>query len=127
MVIFIAWIDFILLEQKINLNLMKKYAWIKFFCGFVIPSEKDNILKFNQYMKSDKIPYIIYANIESLIKKTDGTENNPTNSSTTKIGEHIPCGYSITTIWSHRKQTYFFRGKGCRKKFVILWENNQKL
>ena len=63
-----------------------------------MPSEKDNILKFNQYMKSDKIPYIIYANIESLIKKTDGTENNPTNSSTTKIGEHIPCGYSITTI-----------------------------
>ena len=117
MVIFTAWIDFILLEQKINLNLMKKYAWIKFFCGFVMPSEMDNILKLNQYMKSDKMPYIIYANIESLIKKTDGTENNPANSSTTKIGEHIPCGYSITTNWSHRKQTYFFCGKGCTKKF----------
>ena len=33
-----------------------------------MPSEKDNILKFNQYtMKLDKIPYIIYADIESLI------------------------------------------------------------
>ena len=29
-----------------------------------MPSEKDNILKFNQYMKSDKMPYIIYADIE---------------------------------------------------------------
>ena len=32
-------------------------------------SEKDNILQFNQYMKSDKISYIIYADTESLIKK----------------------------------------------------------
>ena len=35
----------------------------------VMPSEKNKILKFNQYIKSDKIPYIIYADIESLIKK----------------------------------------------------------
>ena len=43
-------------------------------------------------MKSDKTPYIIYADIESLIKKSDGCVSNPENSSTTKIGEHIPCG-----------------------------------
>ena len=30
-------------------------------------SGKDNILEFNQYMKSDKMPYIIYVDIESLI------------------------------------------------------------
>ena len=41
----------------------------KYFYAVVTPSEKDKILKFNQYMKSDKIPYIIYADIESLIKK----------------------------------------------------------
>ena len=63
-----------------------------------MPSEKDNILEFNQYMKSDKMPYIIYADIESLIRKINGCSNNPENSSATKIGEHIPCGYSISTI-----------------------------
>ena len=31
-------------------------------------SENDTILEFNQYMKSYKMPYIIYADIESLIK-----------------------------------------------------------
>ena len=31
-----------------------------------MPSEKDNILEFNQYMKPDKI---IYADIKYLIKK----------------------------------------------------------
>ena len=34
-----------------------------------MPLEKDNILEFNQYMKPDKMPYIIYGNIESMIKK----------------------------------------------------------
>ena len=83
-------------------------------------SEKDNILEFNQYLKSDKMPYIIYADIESLIKKIDECANNPENSSTTKIGEHIPCGYSISTIFAfdHREHKHsLYRGKDCMKKF----------
>ena len=31
-----------------------------------MPSEKDKILELIQYLKSDKIPNIIYAGIESL-------------------------------------------------------------
>ena len=57
----------------------------KDFCGIVMPSEKNQILKFNQYMKSDKMPYIIYADIESLITKIDECTNNPEKSSTTKM------------------------------------------
>ena len=37
----------------------------KDFCGIVMPSEKDSRLEFNQYIKSDRMPYIIYADIES--------------------------------------------------------------
>ena len=70
----------------------------KDFCGNVMPSEKVNILEFNQYMKSDKMLYIDYADIEYIKKKIDGCVNNPENSSGTKIGEHIPCGYSMSTI-----------------------------
>ena len=33
--------------------------------------------------------YIIYADIELLVKKTDNCKNNPENSSTTKIGKHV--------------------------------------
>ena len=64
----------------------------KDFCGIVTPSEKDNVLEFNQYVKSDKITHIIYADIEPLIKKADRYANNPENSLATKIGDHIPCG-----------------------------------
>ena len=39
----------------------------KDLCEILMPSEKDNILEFNRYMKSDKMTYIIYGDIESLI------------------------------------------------------------
>ena len=39
--------------------------------------KKYNISEFDQYMKSDKMLFIIYADIESLIRKIDGCGNNP--------------------------------------------------
>ena len=38
------------------------------------------------------MPYIIYAGMESLVKKINGCANNPENSLTVKIGEYIPYG-----------------------------------
>ena len=76
-------------KTKNKLNSHEKLCRNKDFRGIAMPSEKDNILEFNQHMKSDKMPYIIYAEIESLIKEIDGCANNPEKSSTTKIGEHI--------------------------------------
>ena len=52
------------------------------------------------------MPYIIYADIESLIKKIDGCANNPENFSTTKIGEHIPCEYSMLAYFVLWKRLY---------------------
>ena len=63
-----------------------------------MPSEKDKILEFNQYMKLDKVPYVIYGGIEFLIRKIDRCTNNPGNFSTTKICELILCGYSMSSI-----------------------------
>ena len=44
-----------------------------------MPSEKDNISEFNQNKETDTLPYIIYADIESVIKKIDGSANNTKN------------------------------------------------
>ena len=95
MVIFIVWIVSRCCGRKNKLKSHKK-VWKKnkiFLWIFVIPSDKNNISEFNQIMKSDKKPYITYADMKPLIKKIDGCANNPENSSTTKIGEHIPCEY----------------------------------
>ena len=94
-----------------------------------MPAERNKILKFNQYMKSDKMSYIIYADLESLIKKIDGCENNPENTSATKVGEHIPCGYSMSTIWGfdHIENKYtLYRGKDCMKMLCDYLKEHAK-
>ena len=55
-----------------------------------MPSEDTKILEFNQYQKSDKAPFIIYADLECIKEKIVGCKKHPENSSTTKIKEHIP-------------------------------------
>ena len=100
MVIFIIWIVFIPIEQEIESY--KKVCENKDFCSVTMPSEDTKILEFNQYQKSDKAPFIIYAGLECIIEKIDGCKNNPENSSTTKINKHIPSGFSMTAISSFR-------------------------
>ena len=85
-----------------------------------MPFEDTKILKFNQYQKSDKAPFIIYADLECIIEKIDGSKNNPENSSTTKVSKHVPSGFSVSTISSFRSIENMhdvYRGKDCMKKF----------
>ena len=75
------------------------------------------------------MPYIIYADLECLILKIDGCENNPEYSSTTKIGKHIPYGYSLSTIWGfdHIKYKHsLYRGKDCMKEFCKSLKEDAK-
>ena len=44
----------------------------KYFRNVAMPSEDTKICELNQYKKSDKAPFIIYANLECLRKKIDG-------------------------------------------------------
>ena len=77
---------------------LKKVCESKDFCDVLMPSEVTKILEFNQYQKSSKAPFIIYANLECLIDKIDACKNNPENSSTAKVSEHIPSGFLMSTI-----------------------------
>ena len=72
----------------------------KDFRGIVLLPQKENILRSNQQMRSDKTPLMIYVDLESLIKEIGNCKNNPENSSTTKIKERISSGYSVSTIWA---------------------------
>ena len=42
-----------------------------------MPFVDTKILKFNQYQKSDKVPFIIYSDLECKIEKINGCKNNP--------------------------------------------------
>ena len=41
-----------------------------------MPSEGTKVLEFNQYQKSDKAPFLIYADLKYLVENIDGYKNN---------------------------------------------------
>ena len=85
-----------------------------------MPSPSNNIIKYNSGEKSLELPFIIYADLEYLLQKIDTCYNNPDLSSTTKINQHIPSGYSIYTNFSLDKandKLSYYRGEDCMKRF----------
>ena len=62
-----------------------------------MPIEYNKTLKYNHGKKPMKVPFIIYADLESLLEKMSTCHNNPEKSSTTKINKHTPSGYSLFT------------------------------
>ena len=69
-------------------NKLKKYKKVfgnHDYCYVEMPEKDNKILKYNQREKSMKVPFIIYADLESLLEKINTCHNNPEKSSTTKI------------------------------------------
>ena len=58
-----------------------------------MPKEDNKMLKYNHGEKSLKFPYIIYADLGSLLEKMNTCHNNPKKSSTTKMNKNTPSGY----------------------------------
>ena len=116
-------------EKKLESD--KKACEKKDFCNVNMPSDDTKILEFNEYQKFDKASFIIYADLDCMIEKTDGCKNNPENLSTTKVSENIPSGFSMSTISSFRiieKKHDLYRGKYCMKKFCeFLREHAMKI
>ena len=84
-----------------------------------MPEEYNKILKYNHGEKSMKAPFIIYADLESLLKKIDTCYDNPEKSSTTKINKHRPSGYSLFTNCSFditKNKLDYYGGEDCMKK-----------
>ena len=68
-------------KLKNHENVCKNYD----YCYVEMRNEDNKILKYNHGEKSMKIPFIIYADLKSLLEKMSTCHNNPKNSSTTKI------------------------------------------
>ena len=69
-----------------------------------------------------KVPFIIYADLNSLLEKMNTCHNNPEKSSTTKINKHTPSGYSLFTHCSFdttKNRLDYYRGKNCIKNFCL--------
>ena len=47
--------------------------------------------------------------------------------SVTKVGEHFPCGYSMSTIWTFdgkENNVDVYKDEGCMKRFCESWRED---
>ena len=90
------------------------------FCHLKMPDEDNKILKYIPGEKLLKVPFIIYADLECLLRKINTCSNNPDKSYTEKKAKHRPSGYSLVTCCSFDKlknECEYCRGEDCMKIF----------
>ena len=103
-------------------KLKKPYNVCKnhYYCYVEMPKEDHKIWKYSHCEKSIKVPFVIYAGLESLHEKISTCHNNHEKSSTTKINKQTPSGYSMSThcLFDLTKtKLVCYRGKYCMKRF----------
>ena len=85
-----------------------------------MPDEDNKILKYIPGKKSLKVPFIIYADLECLLRRINTFSNNPEESYTEKKARHKPSGNSLVACCSFDKpknERKYYRGEDCMKIF----------
>ena len=91
-------------------NVCKNYD----YCYVEMPKQDKKTSKYNHGEKFTKVPFIIQADLESLLEKMSTCHNNPEKSSKIKINEHTPSVYSLLTHCSFhvtKNKLDCYRGK----------------
>ena len=94
-------------------------------------TEKEKWLKFNDGQYQFKVPFMLYADFESILKPVDErysekintikTETKGKAPYTEKINTHIPSGWCVHSTFAYGDAPdplKMYRGKACVKKFV---------
>ena len=105
-----------------KLKKQKKVCENHDYCYVEMPKEDNKILKYNHGEKSMKVPFIIYADLESLLEKINTCHSNPKKTSATKIDKHTASGYSLFTHCSFdatKKKLDYYRGKSFTKNVCL--------
>ena len=90
--------------------------------------EKGSVLKFKNYCNSEKVPFVIYADMESLLNPIQSCDPNPQSSYTKKYQKHQPISYSYyikcfdDNVFTQEPRTY--TGLDATQKFVESLEKD---
>ena len=110
-----------------SLNKHKEYCDTNECIKINMP-KKGSVLKFKNYRNSEMVPFVIYADIESLLEPIQSCEPNPRDSYTKKYQKHKPISFSYyikcfdDNVFSREPRTY--TGLDAMQKFVESLEKN---
>ena len=82
--------------------------------------DKNPIVRYSNGQHQFKVPFIMYADFESILEPIQGTKNNPKVSSTRRINSHKPSGWCLHSKFAYgevNNPTTQYRGADCVEKF----------
>ena len=82
-----------------SLNKHKEYCYNNECVKIVMP-QQGTFLRFKKFLHSEKAPFAIYADFESLIKPMDNCDPDPNKSYTKKYQKHEPISFSYYILCS---------------------------
>ena len=124
-----------LLSSKNSKHKGKEYFCMSCLQGFKEESSKDEHMRYcldNETVETPhnkpivefcngqykfKVPFIMYADFESLLEPIQGSSKDPSGPWTTVINNHIPSGWCVYSEFAYGKVQTLYRGKDCVKKF----------
>ena len=87
-----------------------------------MPNKDNNILKFNNFHKQQPVPFVIYADFESILEKIHGCKQDGNKSYTEAYQRHTDCGYGYKVVCcyddKYTKPIQLYRGEKAVYKFM---------
>ena len=81
---------------------------------------KGLIVEFYDGQNQFKVPFMMYADFESILMPIQDANPNPNKPYTTKVNQHIPSGYCVYSKFAYGEveaPLKLYRGEDCAKKF----------
>ena len=82
--------------------------------------DKNPIVRYSNGQHQYKVPFIMYADFESILEPIQGAKNNPNASSTRGVNSHVPSGWRLHSKFAYgkvKKPTTQYRGPNCVERF----------
>ena len=70
-----------------------------------MPKEEQNKMSFTNYYKQMKVPYVVYADFECVLRNIDTCEPDNEQSFTVKTEKHEPCGFSYLVVYIQSRRS----------------------
>ena len=87
-----------------------------------MPNKDNNILKFNNFHKQQPVPFVIYADFESILEKIHGCKQDGNKSYTEAYQTHADCGFGYNVVCcyddKYTKPIQIYRGEKSVYKFM---------
>lgn len=92
-------------------------------CGGIVTilPPKGSFIRFENYFHKQVMPFVIYADFETMLERYDYCDPDPNSSSTVQKQRHVPVAFAyniICTLDGSHNRFVSYRGSNCVSKFV---------